>query len=52
MVLKWFSEINARSFWGIGEYFEGEPIDFQLLKLLNVEEDDIKPFTKNLLDAN
>jgi hypothetical protein len=52
MVFKWFSEYGKRSFSGVGEYFEGNAPDVPLNTLLDLNDEDLKPFTKNLLGPN
>jgi len=52
MVFKWFSEYGKSGFIGVGEYFEGNAPDVPLIKLLDLNDEDIKTFTKNLLDSN
>lgn len=49
MVSKWFSEYGKRSFIGVGEYFEGNAPDISLTALLDLNDEDLKTFTKNLL---
>lgn len=49
-----FSEYGKSGFSGIGEYFEdtGTVPDTPLIELLNLNDKNLKPFTKNLLDSN
>jgi hypothetical protein len=52
MISKWFSEYGKRSFIGFGEYFEGNAPDIPLTKLLNLSDEEIRTFTKDLFDSN
>ncbi len=48
--LKWFS--NNSSFSGYGEYFNSdEPFEISMVSLLNLERKNLKPFTKDAIDA-
>jgi len=53
-VFEGFSEYGKSGFSGIGEYFEdtGTVPDTPLIELLNLNDKNLKPFTKNLLDSN
>jgi hypothetical protein len=51
VVLKWFSEPGRIEFSALGEYAEGIPPDISLIQLLHLDDEDLKPFTKALLDT-
>lgn len=51
MVSKWFYK-DYREFAAYGEYGEGPPSDVSLIGLLNLNHEDLKPFTKDLLDPS
>lgn len=50
-LFEYFSKPGTRSFFGFGEYFEGTPQDVPLASLLGLNTQDLKQFTKNLLDS-
>jgi hypothetical protein len=51
MVSKWFNK-DYREFTAYGEYGEGPPSDVSLVGLLNLNHEDLKPFTKDLLNLS
>ena len=51
MVSKWFYK-DYREFTAYGEYGEGPPSDVSLIGLLNLNHEDLKSFTKDLLDPS
>ena len=51
MVSKWFYK-DYREFTAYGEYGEGPPSDVSLIGLLNLNREDLKPFTKDLLNLS
>lgn len=51
MLSKWFNK-DRREFVAYGEYGEGLPSDVPLAGLLNLNQEDLKPFTKELLDLS
>ncbi|MFC1949442.1 hypothetical protein ACFLW0_04660 [Chloroflexota bacterium] len=50
MIAKWFNKDDSRQFIAYGEYGEGPPSDVSLVGLLNLNQENLKPFTKELLD--
>ncbi len=49
--MKWFRHPGRIEFLALGEYGEGVPPDIPLIRLLNLDDSDLKPFTKALLDT-
>lgn len=47
---EYFSEPGDRAFIGFGDYFEGTPQDVPLVELLVLNTQNLKPFTKTLID--
>ena len=47
---KWFNKDDSREFIAYGEYGESPPSDISFVGLLNLNPDNLKPFTKELLD--
>ena len=47
-----FTEFSKIDFFSLGEYFEGPAEDISLKALLNLNDDNLTPFAKTLLDAN
>lgn len=52
MIFDGFSEYGHREFIAFGEYSEGTPADISLKALLNLGDENLKPFAKNILDSN
>lgn len=52
MIFDDFTESNQREFFSFGEYFEGPPRDTPLKALLYLNDDNLTPFAKNLLETN
>lgn len=48
----YFQDGSTKSFIGYGEYFDGPAKDIPLKTLLGLKEDELKPFTKALLNEN
>ena len=51
MVMKWFHTKGYREFGALGEYTEREVPIIPLTRLLNINSENIKPFTKDILDT-
>ncbi len=51
MLTKWFSTQGYKKFGALGEYGESNAPIISLAQLLNISLDNIKPFTKDILDA-
>jgi len=51
MVMKWFHSKGYRVFGALGEYGEREAPVIPLTSLLNINSENIKPFTKDVLDT-
>ena len=52
MVTKWFDKQGYRTFDVFGEYGKGTPPDVSLVQLLNIDHNNLKPFTKDLFDTS
>ena len=48
--MKWFEEKGYRTFGTLGEYGENEAPVIPLTNLLNIDLENVKPFTKDILD--
>jgi len=48
-MLKWFAP-GQRRFSAFGEYGSGTPPEIPLVQLLNIDQNNLKPFTKDILD--
>lgn len=51
MVMKWFNTQGYREFGALGEYGETGAPAMPLAQLLNISYENMKPFTKDILDA-
>lgn len=52
MISEWFNKVNRKEFVAYGEYGEGLPSDISLIGLLNLNQGNMKPFTKELLTGD